>query len=196
MSHRLFPRGREQWRVFWTRGKFPYVFNCSRKSMEDFTRERVTRGFKVLKVRSESGDWIWEWVEGKTGSWKALEMIQLCFCLKCPADLRSVLSEGCPLPSSVLSEPQLRPTGTADVKPVVTVVTALLQLGRFAHTPAVETRGPTTKQTSPQCRQAQFPCTQRPVMVMLTHSSLPPSDKQASLVMTSSSYTLQEFVSY
>ena len=56
--------GREQWRVFWTRGKFPYVFNCSRKSMEDFTRERVTRGFKVLKVRSESGDWIWEWVEG------------------------------------------------------------------------------------------------------------------------------------
>lgn len=132
-------------------------------------------------------------MEGKTGSWKALKMIQLCFCLKCPADLSSVLSEGCPLPSGVLSEPQLRPTGTADVKPVVT---ALLQLGWCAHTQAAETRGPTTKQTSPQCRQAQFPCTQWPVRVMLTHSSLPFSDKEASLVMMSSSYTLQEFVSY
>lgn len=55
--------------------------------MEDFTRESITSGFKVLKVPSKSGDWIWEWVEDKTGSWKALKMIQLCFCLKCPTDL-------------------------------------------------------------------------------------------------------------
>lgn len=87
--------------------------------MEDFTRESITSGFKVLKVPSKSGeDWIWEWVEDKTGSWKALKMIQLCFCLKCPTDLSWVLSEGCPLPSGVLSEPQLRPTGMVDVKPV------------------------------------------------------------------------------
>ena len=43
--------------------------------MEDFTRESITSGFKVLKVPSKSGDWNWEWVEGKTGSWKALKMI-------------------------------------------------------------------------------------------------------------------------
>ena len=61
--------------IFWTRGKFPYVFNCSGKSMEDFTRESITSGFKVLKVPSKSGDWNWEWVEGKTRSWKALKMI-------------------------------------------------------------------------------------------------------------------------
>lgn len=63
--------------ILWTRGAFPYVLKCSRKSMEGFTRESITSGFKGLKVPSKSGEWIWESVEGKTGSWKALKMVQL-----------------------------------------------------------------------------------------------------------------------
>lgn len=45
--------------------------------MEGFTRESITSGFEGLKVPSKSGEWIWESMEGKTGSWKALKMVQM-----------------------------------------------------------------------------------------------------------------------
>lgn len=78
--------------ITWIRGNFPAVFNGNGESMEGFTGDSIITEFKGLKFplqwRMDIG-----WVGGKNGARMALKKIQLCFHLKFPTDLNSVLSE-------------------------------------------------------------------------------------------------------
>lgn len=169
--------------------------------------------WRVLQGRASQVDSrVWKFplrVENGFGSrWRArLEAGSLsrwfrCFCLKFPTDLSWVLSKDvlCLQVSSVnLNSGQRgRSTWSQWCGPAVILP---LQLGVVCVHSGFWGLGPNCQADKPLVQATQFPCTehhlsQQPTGVMLTHSSLPLSAKEASLVVTSSSYAMQEFVLY